>query len=133
MDVFFRSLLRILVAMALAMAFTGCAYRFDSAGNKVYGLQFGQDFSRETDYSNPRMPILPKWRPSLELWPSPPPYEFNDLSRYSFLNDPAPASTAIASVGDNGACAACSDSTARLALLVSRADVRDSSRAPTAR
>ena len=133
MDVFFRSLLRIVVAIAAAMTLAGCAYRFDSAGNKVYGLQFGQDFTRETDYSNPRMPILPKWSPSLELWPSPTPYEFDDLSRYSFLNDLAPASTGIASVGDNGGCAACSDSTARLALLVSRADARDSRRATAAR
>ena len=67
----------------------------------------------------------------MELWPVPSPYEFNDLSHYSFLHAAVAAADDVRSrVGDNAACAACCDSTARLALLVVRADARDGRRTP---
>lgn len=112
------------IAIAAALSLNGCASRYDAQGNKIYGLQFGQDVQRDVDYSNPRLPILPKWRPNTDLWPLPPLYQFNDLSRYSMLDDRAPVSVAPLAVGDNAACAACNESTARLALLAVRADAR---------
>ena len=123
----------VVMAVGLAAALAGCASRYDAYGNKIYTWQFGQDVKRDVDYTNPRLPILPKWRPSFELWPLPSPYEFNDLSRYSFLNDPVPVSVSPIRVGDNAACAACSESTARLALVALRADASDRSRASTDR
>ena len=112
------------IALAAALAAGGCATRFDAQGNRIYILQFGQDVQREVDYSNPRLPILPKYRPNTDLWPIPSPWQFNDLSRYSMLDDKAPVSIAPFAVGDNADCAACNESTARLALLALRADVR---------
>ena len=120
-------LLRVALGAALVAALPGCATRYDAYGQPIYRWQFGQDVQRDVDYSDPRLPILPKWRPSTDLWPTPSPYEFNDLSRWSFLREPAPLPVIARAVGDNAACAACSESTARLALLVSRADARDSS------
>lgn len=126
-------LLLLPAAIAVAALLSGCQTRYDAYGNPIHGWQFGQDVQRDVDYSNPRLPLLPKLRPSTELWPVPSPYQFNDLSRYSFLVDPAPISTSVVAVGDNAGCAACSDSNARLALLASRADARDGGRAPAAR
>ncbi|MCC6196208.1 MAG: hypothetical protein IT518_17265 [Burkholderiales bacterium] len=112
-------------AVALAVAtLAGCQYRYNAHGERIYGLQFGQDNLREVDYTNPRLPILPKWRPNTDLWPSPSPFEFNDLSRWSFLDEDLRTLPPLR-VGDNAGCAGCSESTARLALLVSRADAVD--------
>jgi hypothetical protein len=115
------------IACAALLTLGGCATRYDAQGNKIYGLQFGQDLKRDVDYSNPRLPILPQWRPNMELWPIPSPWEFNDLSRYSMLDDRAPVSIAPYAVGDNADCAACNESTARLALLALRSDARGAS------
>ena len=112
------------IAIAAAFTIAGCATRYDAQGDRIYIFQFGQDVQREVDYSNPRLPILPKWRPSMELWPIPSPWQFNDLSRYSMLDERAPISIAPFAVGDNADCAACNESTARLALLALRADIR---------
>jgi len=135
MNVPIRSALSAVAAIAVAVALAGCASRYDQQGNVVYRWQFGQDFQRDIDYSNPRLPILPSWRPNMDLWPVPSPYEFNDLSRYSFLTEPAvpPLPVASVRVGDNSACAACSDSSLRLALLAVRADARDGRSAVVAR
>ena len=142
-----------LIALVGAVGLGGCATRYDAQGNRIYMLQFGQDVQREVDYSNPRMPILPKWRPNTELWPVPSPWQFNDLSKYSMLDDrpsvwfaptlaewhcslppegalfapwdgPSARTIAPLAVGDNADCAACNESTARLALLAVRADAR---------
>jgi hypothetical protein len=78
------------IALAAALSLGGCATRFDAQGNRIYVLQFGQDTQRDVDYSNPRLPILPKYRPSMELWPVPSPWQFNDLSKYSMLDDRNP-------------------------------------------
>ena len=142
-NVLVRSVFAALVVAALA----GCQYRYNAYGERIYGWQFGQDNLREIDYSNPRLPILPKWRPNTDLWPVPSPYEFNDLSRWSFLDEDLTESPSALRasgltrarerpfalvtvpplrVSDNAACAGCSESTARLALLVSRADAVDS-------
>lgn len=115
---------RITIAIAALLALAGCATRFDAQGNRIYMLQFGQDVQRDIDYSNPRLPILPKYRPNTDLWPVPSPWQFNDLSRYSMLDERAPVSMAPLAVGDNVACAACNESSARLALLAARADAR---------
>lgn len=124
-----HTLLRAAVAVAIASTLAGCATRFDANGNRIYVLQFGQDTSRAIDYSNPRLPQLPAQRPTMDLWPVPSPYQFRDLSQYSQLTPPAPLITATVRVGDNAVCAASScESTAPLALLASRADVRDGSR-----
>ena len=112
------------IALVAALALGGCATRYDAQGNVIYRWQFGQDIQRDIDYSNPRLPILPKWRPATDLWPVPSPWQFNDLSKYSMLGDRAPVSVDPKAVGDNVACAACNESTARLALLASRADAR---------
>jgi hypothetical protein len=114
-------------AIAAALTLAGCASQYNARGERIYIFQFGQDVQREVDYSNPRLPILPKWRPNTDLWPVPSPWQFNDLSRYSMLDDRAPVSIAPFAVGDNADCAACNESTARLALLASRADARGAS------
>ena len=95
----------------------GCATRFDAQGREIYVWQFGQDTSRDVDYSNPRLPVLPKWRPRRRLWPMPSPYEFNDLSRYSLLYEPAGSAgpDASASAIMRPVLPAC-NSTVRLAL-----------------
>ncbi len=125
-----RALARAAALVLAAALATGCATRFDANGNEIHVWQFGQDVSRDIDYSNPRMPILPRQRPSTELWPAPSPYEFDDLSRWSWLNEPAPIPTRVAvlidGVGDNAGCVACNDTTVRLALAAPRADDRDS-------
>jgi hypothetical protein len=150
--------LGIAIAAAAALTLGGCATKYNGYGERIYIFQFGQDVQREVDYSNPRLPILPKWRPNTDLWPVPSPWQFNDLSRYSMLDDRAPvwlaptlaelrcslppegaqfapwggpAARTIApfAVGDNADCAACNESTARLALLALRADARGASSA----
>ncbi|MFO1306469.1 MAG: hypothetical protein U1F54_22320 [Burkholderiales bacterium] len=115
---------KLTIAIAALLTIAGCATRYDAQGNRIYILQFGQDVQRDVDYSNPRLPILPKWRPNTDLWPVPSPWQFNDLSKYSMLEDKSPVSMAPLAVGDNAACAACNESTARLALLALRADAR---------
>lgn len=115
---------KLTITIAALLSLAGCATRYDAQGNRIYMLQFGQDVQRDIDYSNPRLPILPKYRPNTELWPVPSPWQFNDLSRYSMLDDRAPVSFAPLAVGDNVACAACNESSARLALLAVRADAR---------
>jgi hypothetical protein len=117
------------VAIAAAVTLAGCASRFNAQGDRIYIWQFGQDNQREIDYSNPRLPILPKWRPNTDLWPVPSPWQFNDLSRYSMLEERPPVSRAPLAVGDNADCAACNESTARLALMALRADARGASSA----
>jgi len=112
------------IVVAAAITLAGCASRYNAQGDRIYIFQFGQDVQREIDYSNPRLPILPKWRPNTDLWPVPSPWQFNDLSRYSMLDDRAPVFIAPFAVGDNADCAACNESTARLALLALRADIR---------
>ena len=115
---------RVTFAIAVLLSIAGCATRYDAQGNRIYVLQFGQDVQRDIDYSNPRLPILPRYRPNTDLWPVPSPWEFNDLSKYSMLEERSPVSVAPLAVGDNAACAACNESTARLALLALRADAR---------
>jgi len=114
------------VALCLAAAFAlaGCATRYDATGRQIYVWQFGQDTDRAIDYSNPRLPILPRWRPKEQLWPIPSPYDFSDLSPYSFLAPQTPNGLSDIRVGDNAACAATCISNARLALLSPRADAR---------
>lgn len=120
-----RSLLHTtVVALAAALLLAGCATRFDAQGRQIYVWQFGQDTDRGVDYSNPRLPVLPKWRPKESLWPLPSPYDFSDLSPYSFLA-PQEGLPDIR-LSDNAACAAPCNSNARLALLASRADARGS-------
>lgn len=128
-----RPLLRTaLVSLATAALLAGCATRFDAQGREIYVWQFGQDTERGIDYSNPRLPVLPKWRPKEQLWPIPSPYDFLDLSPYSQL---APQEhPGDIRVGDNAACAAPCNPNARVALLALRADARDGrSGAATAR
>lgn len=125
MAAFTRPLLRTaVVSVAASLLLAGCATRFDSQGRQIYVWQFGQDTERSIDYSNPRLPILPKWRPREQLWPIPSPFDFSDLSPYSFLA-PQEGSEDIR-VSDNAACAAPCISNARLALLAPRADARGS-------
>ena len=132
-----RALLRAAGAVAIAAVLAGCATRYDATGREIYVWQFGQDTIRDVDYTNPRLPVLPKWRAPMDLWPVPSPYEFNDLSRWSMLNEPVPIPTRIAllldGVGDNAGCVACNDTTVRLALAAPRADDRDSGSAAVLR
>jgi hypothetical protein len=122
------TLLRAVVAVAIASTMAGCATRFDADGNRIYMWQFGQDSSRAIDYSNPRLPQLPASRPNMDLWPIPSPYQFKDLSQYSQLTPPAALPAAEIRVGDNAGCAASScEPTAPLALLAARAGARDGS------
>jgi len=119
---------RTTMAVGVLVLLAGCATKFDSNGNPVYLLQFGQQWDNAVDYSNPRLPILPRGRPVEPLWTIPSPYEFNDLSRFSQLQNPLP-DTVIARVGDNVDCAAAScASNANGLRLVARADVRDTGR-----
>lgn len=122
-----------LATLAVALTLAGCATRYDANGDQIYVWQFGQDTDRTVDYTNPRLPILPPSRTNESLWPLPSPYQFNDLSKYSFLAPVPAVDAAAARVGDNARCAASCDSNARLALLAPRADVRDGSRAPALR
>ncbi|MEO6566038.1 MAG: hypothetical protein ABIO63_08385 [Casimicrobiaceae bacterium] len=119
---------RSIVALSAITLLAGCATKFDYSGNPVYFLQFGQQWDNAVDYSNPRLPILPRGRPVEPLWNLPNPYEFNDLSHFSQLRNPLPE-TLIASVGDNAGCAAAScASNASGWRLVARADLRDAGR-----
>lgn len=128
-----RMLLTTATALAVALTLAGCATRYDANGDRIYFIQFGQDTDRAIDYSNPRLPILPPARTNESLWPIPSPYQFNDLSKYSFLAPQPDLGAGNASVGDNVRCAASCDSNARLALVAARADARDGSRATAIR
>ena len=131
MTVSVRPLLRsIAVAFAVSLSLAGCATRYDATGNQIYRWQFGQDIDRSIDYSNPRLPLLPRWRPQESLWPVPSPYGHTDLSEYSML---APQDNAGWPIGDNADCAAPCLSNANLALLAPRADLRVSGRATHSR
>ncbi len=77
--------LRVAAAIVALAAMSGCATRYDSSGTRIYVWQFGQDTSRGIDYTNPRLPLLPRQAPNFDLWEIPNPYQFNDLSQYSFL------------------------------------------------
>lgn len=123
-----RVLGRAAVIIAVAALAAGCATRYDASGHEIYVWQFGQDTSRDIDYSNPRMPILPRQRPSTELWPVPSAYDFTDLSQWSFLQEPAitkSVAAQTAGLSDNAGCVACNETTARLALAAPRADDRN--------
>jgi hypothetical protein len=127
-------LLRTATVAAVALTLAGCATRYDAQGNRIYVWQFGQNTDRAVDYSNPRLPKLPAWRPMYELWPLPDQYQQRDMSQYSFLAPQSPLDTAVAGLGDNPLCAASCDSNARPALVVvARADARDGRAAPGAR
>lgn len=126
-------MLRTALSLVALATLSGCATRFDSEGRQVYFLQFGQPTYNAIDYSNPRLPQLPRTRPTETLWEIPSPYQFLDLSQYSSLTPVEPQNSAIARVGDNPACAASCDSNVPGALVVSRADVRDGSQSPTRR
>lgn len=118
---------RSIIALGAVALLAGCATKFDYNGNPVYFLQFGQQWDNAVDYSNPRLPVLPRGRPVEPLWNIPNPYEFNDLSRFSQLNDPL-QNTVVARVGDNADCAASCAPNANGLRLVARADVRDTGR-----
>ena len=121
------------LATALGLVLAGCQTRYDANGNRIYSWQFGQTTDRAVDYSNPRLPILPALRPREDLWPVPAPYQFRDLSQYSFLTPPMPVEAMFARVSDNPACAAACETNARLALMAPRADARDGGRPITSR
>ncbi len=124
---------RSIVALSAFALLAGCATKFDYSGNSVYFLQFGQQWDNAVDYSNPRLPILPRGRPVEPLWNIPSPFEFNDLSRYSQLHNPL-QDTLFATVGDNVDCAAAScASNANGLRLLARADVRDAGAHPVIR
>lgn len=131
MTVSIRPLLRsVALALAVSLSLAGCATRYDASGNQIYRWQFGQDIDRSIDYSNPRLPLLPRWRPQESLWPTPSPYGYTDLSEYSML---APLDNVGSPIGDNPHCAAPCLSNANLALLAPRADLRVSGRVPLSR
>lgn len=127
------SLLRTVLGLAAVTLLSGCATRYDAEGRQIYFLQFGQPTYNAVDYSNPRLPQLPRTRPTETLWEIPSPFEFNDLSPFSMVIPEAPLAGAAVAVGHNGSCAASCDSNAPGALVVSRADARDSSQSPTRR
>jgi hypothetical protein len=119
-----RFLLRTALTVMGALVLGGCAVRYDARGNQIYMWQFNQGSQTAIDYSNPRLPVLPRTRPLEELWDVPSPYEFNDLSRYSMVTPDAPLTGSTAGVGHNAACAAPCQTNAPSALVVSRADAR---------
>ena len=123
----FRHVLRIAAAVAL-VALAGCATRYDATGRTNYVWQFGQDTYRGVDYSNPRLPILPRQQPSFDLWEIPNPLQPRDLSQYSFLTPPVQGKTMVA-IGDNAACAAPCDPNAPVVLAAAGVHARDRSRA----
>lgn len=127
------TLLRTAMPLVALAALSGCATRYDAEGRQIYFLQFGQPTYNAIDYSNPRLPLLPRSRPVENLWEVPSPYQFLDLSQYSSLTPVEPQNRAVSRVGDNPACAASCDSNVPGALVVSRADVRDGSQSPTRR
>jgi len=128
-----RHTLRVAAAVVALAALSGCATRYDSFGRQIYVWQFGQDTSRGVDYRNPRLPILPRQAPSFELWEIPSPYEFNDLSRYSFLAPQAPLATTMIAVGDNAACAASCEPKTLVALAAVGTGPRGVGRSSTGR
>ena len=128
-----RHTLRVAAAVVALAALSGCATRYDSFGNQIYVWQFGQDVSRGIDYTNPRLPVLPRQQPNFNLWDVPSPYEFNDLSRYSFLAPASPLDTTMIAVGDNAACAASCEPKVLVALASVGAGARDGSQSPPGR
>jgi hypothetical protein len=128
-----RHTLRVAAAVVVLAALSGCATRYDASGRQIYVWQFGQDTSRGIDYTNPRLPILPRQQPSFQLWEIPSPYEFNDLSRYSFLAPPSPVSATMIAVGDNAGCAASCEPKTLVALAAVGADRRGISRSSAGR
>ena len=119
-----RNLVRT-AAVAALVALAGCATRYDASGNSIYVWQFGQDTYRGVDYSNPRLPILPRQQPNFNLWEIPSPLQQRDLSQYSFLAPPpAQQGTAVA-IGDNPACAAPCNPHAPVVLAAAGARARD--------
>lgn len=128
-----RHPLRVAAAIVALAAVSGCATRYDSFGNQIYVWQFGQDTTRGVDYTNPRLPRLPRQTPNFNLWEIPSPYEFNDLSRYSFLAPASPLDTTMIAVGDNAACAASCEPKALVALASVGAGARDGRRSPPGR
>jgi hypothetical protein len=116
--------LRCAIAVGVFATLAGCATKFDYNGNPIYLLQYGQPLDNAVDYSNPRLPILPRGRPVDPLWEIPSPYEYNDLSRYSWLNVPAP-DVLTARLGDNAGCASTCSSTAVGVRMLAYADLGD--------
>ena len=127
------TLVRVVLAVVAAAALAGCATRFDHKGNQVYMWQEGRGSQNAIDYSDPRLPQLPRTRMLEELWQVPSPYEFNDLSRYSLHVVPALQTRGSTVVGDNAGCAAPCNPTLPGALVVSRADVRVVGRSSSSR
>ncbi len=128
-----RHTLRVAAAVVALAALSGCATRFDASGRQIYVWQFGQDTQRGIDYTNPRLPILPKPPADFNLWEIPSPYEFNDLSRYSFLVPQSPLAATMIAVGDNAACAASCEPKTLVALAAAGAGARDLRRTSTGR
>ena len=127
-----RMSLRFALAAGILALLAGCATKFDYNGNPIYFLQYGQPTDNAVDYSNPRLPILPRGRPVEPLWNIPNPYDYNDLSRYSWLNTPPP-DVLVARLGDNAGCAPTCASNAFGVRMLARADVGDISRLPVIR
>ncbi len=127
-----RLSLRFALAAGVLALLAGCATKFDYNGNPIYFLQYGQPTDNAVDYSNPRLPVLPRGRPVEPLWNIPSPYEYNDLSRYSWLSTP-PEDELIARLGDNVGCASTCASNAFGVRMLARADVGDISRLPVIR
>lgn len=127
MSAIHRMSLRCAVAAAALALLAGCATKFDYNGNPIYFLQYGQPTDNAIDYSNPRLPVLPRGRPVDPLWDIPSPYDYNDLSRYSWLNSP-PSDVLIARLGDNAGCASTCATNALGVRMLARADVGDFSR-----
>ncbi len=125
------ALIRVATACAGAFFLSGCATRFDAQGNSIYVWQFGQDTSTAVDYSNPRLPILPRGKTVDPLWTPPPASEPRDMSEWAQLTPLSP--TATGAVGDNGLCAIACDPAASGAVVVARADVRSSIHVSAAR
>lgn len=123
---------RFALAAGIVVLLAGCATKFDYNGKPIYFLQYGQPTDNAVDYSNPRLPILPRGRPVDPLWNIPSPFEYNDLSRYSWLNTPAP-DVPLARLGDNAGCAPTCASNAFSVRMLARADVGDGSRLPVIR
>jgi hypothetical protein len=128
-----RHTLRVAAAVFALAALSGCATRFDPSGNRIYVWQFGQDTSRGIDYTNPRLPVLPRQPPNFNLWEIPSPYEFNDLSRYSFLAPQSPLTTTMIAVSDNAGCAATCEPKTLVALAAVDAGSRGIGRSSAGR
>ncbi|MFO1316357.1 MAG: hypothetical protein U1F58_12200 [Burkholderiales bacterium] len=126
-----RHLLRA-TAVAALVALSGCATRYDAFGNRIFVWQFGQDTNRGIDYSNPRLPILPRQQPNFDLWEIPSPLQPRDLSQYSFLTPPPAQAGTVVAIGDNAACAAPCDQNGLVALAAAGDHAHDGRRALTA-